>query len=99
MRKNEEGKMPSKFLEKVPVSLIAGGRFTFTTYHDLFCLTLSVYRDLRGVKLINAEKRTSQSGFRYRTSFDRHPSYRKSHITTFFDGCFVDGGSENDAIR
>jgi len=56
MCKNEEGKMPSKFLEKVPASLIAGGRFTFTTYHDLFCLTLSVYRNSRGLKLINAKK-------------------------------------------
>ena len=55
MRKNEEGKMPSKFLEKVPVSLIAGGGLTFTTYHDLFCLTLSVYRDSRGLKLINVK--------------------------------------------
>lgn len=99
MRKNEEGKMPSKFLEKASVSLIAGGGLTFTTYRDLFCLTLSVYRDSRGLKLINVKKRTSQPGFGYRTSFGRHSSYRKSYTTTFCDGCFVDGDSENDAIR
>lgn len=56
MRKNEEGKMPSKFLEKVPVSLIAGGGLAFTTHHDLFCLTLSVYRDSRSLKLIDVKK-------------------------------------------
>ena len=56
MHKNKEGKMPSKFLEKAPGSLIAGDRLTFTTYHDFFCLTLSVYSDSRGLKLINAEK-------------------------------------------
>ena len=56
MRKNKESKMPSKFLEKAPVSLTAGGRLTFTTYHDFFCLTLSVYWGSRGLKLINAKK-------------------------------------------
>jgi hypothetical protein len=56
MRRNKESKMPSKFLEKAPVSLIAEGGLTFTTYHDLFCLTLSVYRGSRGLRLINAEK-------------------------------------------
>ena len=56
MRKNKESKMPSKFLEKAPVSLIAEGGLTFTTYHDLFCLTLSICWDSRGLKLINAEK-------------------------------------------
>jgi hypothetical protein len=47
MRKNEKGKMLSKFLEKASGSLIAGGGFTFT---------LSVYRDSRGLKLINVKK-------------------------------------------
>ena len=61
MCKNKESKMPSKFLEKSPVSLIAGDRLTFTTYHDLFCLALSVYWDSRGLKLINAEEYPSQT--------------------------------------